>query len=44
MRIEQILWGTIAAALVVMSGGAYAAMLALGRLRGSRLLLGTGYG
>ena len=43
MRIEQILWGTIAAALVVMSGGAYAAMFALGRLRGSRLLLGTGY-
>ncbi len=28
MQVEQILWGTIAAGLVVMFGGGYAALLA----------------
>ncbi len=43
MQVEQILWGTIAAGLIVMFGGGYAALLALGRLRDSRHLVWIAY-
>ena len=43
MQVEQILLGTIAAGLIVMFGGGYAGLLALGRLRDSRQLVWSAY-
>ena len=44
MQSEQILFGSMSAALVVLSGAAYALLFALARIRSSQTLLCFAYG